>query len=189
MTSPRPFACTVSRALRPLTFALAGLALIAWSTATAGAQPAGGQPPGFNGAPPQGGQPGGPPAGFQDQFAATLAANLGLPVDTVKSALQQLQPDMPPPGQPPAFGGDGRPGGPDGPPGGGPASMPPGPGDRPAPGGDGSPPGPAGGPGSGEMATKLAAILGLPATTVSTALQQTFQQMGPPGGPGGFQGM
>ena len=73
--------------------AITGLAMLACSVGTAGAQsspanPAGGGPAG--GAPP----PGGPPPGafragaaFSDDFAAKLAANLSLPVDQVQSAL------------------------------------------------------------------------------------------------------
>jgi hypothetical protein len=175
---------TIPRAVGPLGVALVGLVLLACSTAAVGAQPPAGPPPGFNG-PPPGGRPGGTGAGFQDEFAANLAANLGLPVETVKSALQQAQPDMPAAGAPPAFGGQGGPEGRGGP-GDAAPPMPPAQGDIPGPGGPGFA---RGGPGpmvSDEMVGKLAAALGLPTDTVSGALQQTFQQMQPPGRPGGF---
>jgi hypothetical protein len=173
----------IPRAARSLGVALVGLMVLACSTTSVGAQPPGGPPPGFNGAPP-GGQPGVPPAGLQDEFATKLAANLSLPVDTVKAALQQAQPDMPPPGAPPAFGGPGGPVGSGTP--GNPPPMPPAQGDLPAGGGPGFPRGGGPGPmGSDDMANKLAAALGLPVETVSSALQQTFQEMQPPGRPGG----
>jgi hypothetical protein len=173
--------------LGTLAAALAGLTFLGCAVSSAGAQPS--EPPQpAPGAPPFGNPRGGPGFVFQDDFVARLADNLGLPVDTVRSALQQIQPDMPAPtGQPPtppdpsgsfAPGGPGSPGefrGPGGPP--------------PDPNGAGFPDRP-GGPGFGrgprldELASRLAPVLSLPEETVRSALQQTFQEMRPdfPGG-------
>src|SRR5207248_5894534 len=77
--------------LNTLAVALAGVALVGCAISSVGAQPS--EPAQTApGAPPVGDPPGGPGVGFQDDFAARLAGNLDLPVNTVRSALQQIQP-------------------------------------------------------------------------------------------------
>src|SRR5579871_2799681 len=139
---------TSSRIMRFLGIAMVVIVLFATALGIAGAQPASPNPP------TPSGQQGGPRGAFGDRFVASLAANLGLPVDTVQSALQttrqQLQAQMPNDGtQGQPRGGPGQPFGPGAP--GGPRGM--------------------GGP-FGSIGQETATILGMTPQDLQAELQQ-----------------
>jgi hypothetical protein len=160
-------------------------ALVVLATGVAAAQPPG------PGQPPPGGQPrDGGRGPFSDDFADRLAQNLGVSSDAVRTALQEIRADMPArPDFPSGGPGSGGPGNP--PPGGsfGPGGPPPDGTFPPRPGGQGGTFGPPDAsqrpfpPMMSDLADRLAAKLGLSVDTVRAALDQTFQQQGPPPGP------